>query len=562
MTSGRAVLARLVGISAPPWGRLVAAFALGLGGAAATIGLMAGSGYVVGRAALRPGLGAIAGVLALVEVMAFVRAPLRYGERLVVHDAALRALAGWRVWLYDRLEPLSPAGLAGLRSGDLLTRAVDDVDSLQDLYVRGLVPAAVAVGAGVLGTVVVAVVLPAAGAVLGVCLLAALTLGPLAALGARRVAPAELELRAALAADTVDLLRGAPDLLAFGADAALVARVERADRAVAAGERRRAWWAGAASGVVTLAVGAAVVGTLALAVDALAHHHLDAVMVAVLPLAALGAFEPVPPVLAAALHGAEVTAAGRRLLALEVPPPVRDPASPLPPPAGCPEIAFEDATLRYHPGLPPALDGVDLALAPGSRTVVTGASGSGKTSLIHALLRFWPLESGRVRAGAVDLDRLAQADARRLVALGDQHARVFSWSLRRNLVLGRPGATDAEVARAVRLAQLDDLVDTLPRGLDTPLGEEGAQVSGGERRRIALARALLAERPVLVLDEPTAGLDADTAARVWAGLLADADGGTPRTLLVATHQRTGLESLPAVVLESGRVVERRPPAGA
>jgi len=152
-------LRRVLAEPGTPYGRLALAGLLGLGSAAATIGLLAGSGYVLGRAALRPGLGAIAGILAIVEVLAFVRGPLRYAERLVGHDAALRALTRWRVWLYDCLTPRVPAALAGWRSGDLLTRAVDDVDSLQDLYLRTLLPLAIAVGAGIVGVVAVGVIL-------------------------------------------------------------------------------------------------------------------------------------------------------------------------------------------------------------------------------------------------------------------------------------------------------------------------------------------------------------------------------------------------------------------
>jgi thiol reductant ABC exporter CydC subunit len=556
VSDGLTVLRRLVRVSAPPWGRLLAATAFGVAGAAATIGLMAGSGYVVGRAAFRPGLGAIAGILALVEVMAFLRAPLRYEERLVVHDAAFRALTAWRVWLYDRLEPLSPAGLSRFRSGDLLTRAVEDVDSLQDLYVRALAPVAIAIAGSVLGVVVVALVLPAAGAVLAACIAVALVAGPLLALTARHAGAEELELRAELAADTVDLLQGAPDLLAFGADGAALDRVTAADEALSRLARRRAVWAGAASAVVLLAIGAAVLGVLIVGIDALRGHQLHPALLAVLPLAVIGTFEPVPAVLAAALHVSDVTAAGRRLLELDVAPPVTDPQHPKTVPAGCPEIAFEGARLRYADDAPWALDGVDLPLAPGSRTVVVGPSGAGKTSLVNALLRFWPLADGRVRADDVDLAEVAQTDARTLVGLSDQHARLFSWSLRRNIALGRPDATDKEIDEVVRRAQLGQFVDSLPDGLETPVGEQGAQVSGGQRRRIALARALLTSAPLLVLDEPTAGLDEETADRLLTDVLAATGRGADeaQSLLVITHDRRGLESLPTVSLDGGRVV--------
>lgn len=552
MSNPLTVLRRLIEVSPPPWRRLLAATGLGLAGAAFTLGLLAGSGYVVGRAAFRPGLGAIAGLLALVEVMAFLRAPARYGERLVVHDAAFRALARWRVWLYDKLEPLSPAGLASFRRGDLLTRAVEDVDSLQDLYVRALTPAAIAVAAAVLGVVVVAVILPAAGLVLAICLALALVVGPVLAVVARRTGPDELAARAEVTSCTVDLLRAAPDLLAFGGHSDLLARIEEADATAQRAAMRRAWWSGAGSATILLLVGAAVVGVLAVGADAVHHHHLDPVMLAVLPLAALGAFEPIPPVLAAALHASSVTEAGRRLLAFDVAAPVAEPEYPVAPPDGCPSFAFDDVSLRYTDDGAPALDGVTLTLAPGSRTVVTGASGSGKSSLVNALLRFWPLESGTLRAGDVRFDDMNQGDARRLVALGDQHARLFSGTLRRNITMSRADATAAEVDEVVDRAQLREFVSSLPQGLDTAVGEDGVQLSGGQRRRVAVARALLAAGPLLVLDEPTAGLDDAAAARLMANVLASA-GPAGRTLLVLSHDRRGLDAIATRHMANGRL---------
>ena len=333
--AGTTVLRRLVRISAPPWGRLALAALLGVAAAMATVGLLAGSGYVVDRAAFRPGLGAIAGLLAAVEVLAFLRGPLRYGERLVAHDAAFRALTGWRVWLYDRLEPLAPAGLRAWRSGDLLSRAIEDVDTLQDLYLRGLLPVVVTVAAATLAVVVVGVLLPVAGLVLAATLLVAVVATPLIAVATRPARGREAALRGELAAEVVDLVQGAPELVAFGREPELLDRVDAAEQELARLARRRALTAGATSAMVTLCVGAAVVGVLAVGIRAVHAHHLSAVMLAVLPLAAIGAFETVPAVAMAALRTGDVVAAGRRLLALEaVPVPVTDPSRPRRSPAG------------------------------------------------------------------------------------------------------------------------------------------------------------------------------------------------------------------------------------
>ncbi|HXA72855.1 MAG TPA: ABC transporter transmembrane domain-containing protein, partial [Acidimicrobiales bacterium] len=271
MRPPRGALRRVLGEFGAPYGRLAGAGLLGLASAAATIGLLAGSGYLVGRAALRPGLDAIVGLLAAVEVLAFLRGPLRYAERLVGHDAALRALTGWRVWLYDRLAPRVPAALSGWRSGDLLARAIGDVDALQDLYLRTLLPVTIAVGAAVIGIVAVGLILPWAALALGVSLAVALVLPAL--LTWRRSGDDEMaELAGSLSAHVVDALEGAPELLAFGADGAALERIEVLGARADALERHHARIAAGSALVIQFCLAVAVTTVLALGVAAV-HDH-------------------------------------------------------------------------------------------------------------------------------------------------------------------------------------------------------------------------------------------------------------------------------------------------
>jgi thiol reductant ABC exporter CydC subunit len=529
---------------------------LGLAAAAATIGLLAGSGYVVGRAALRPGLSALVGILAAVEVLAFLRGPLRYAERLVGHDAALRALTRWRLWLYDTLAPRVPAALAGWRSGDLLARAIDDVDALQDLYLRTLLPVAIATGAAAIGTVAVGLILPWAALALGLPLLVALIVPAL--LTWRRSGDEEVaDLAGSLSAQVVDALAGAPELLAFGADARFLGAVEDLGRRSDALAGRHTRLGTAATLLIQACLAVAVTGVLATGVAAVHAHHLGQVMVAVLPLAALATFETIPGVPQAVARSLEVRAAARRLFALEdVPVPVTDPDHPSAAPAGVPEVAFTDAALRYGPGLPRALDHVSLHVPPGARVAVTGSSGAGKSSLVTALLRYWPLEDGTLSLGGTDVQDLRQADTRATGALADQRAQMFAGTVRSNLVLGRADATDAEIAGALEAARLRAWVATLPQGLDTPVGEDGVALSGGERRRLAVARALLAPGPVLLLDEPTSGLDPALADELLASVLAAAG---ERSVLLITHRaHEAARCDAAVTLEAGRLVPPQP----
>ncbi len=554
MSRARGPLRRVLAEPGTPYGRLAFAGLLGLLAAAATIGLLAGSGYVVGRAALEPGLSALVGILAAVEVLAFLRGPLRYAERLVGHDAALRALTRWRLWLYDCLSPRVPAALAGWRSGDLLAHAIDDVDALQDLYLRTLLPVAIATGAAAIGTVAVGVILPWAALALGIPLLIALTVPAL--LTWRRAGDAEVAaLAGSLSAQVVDALAGAPELLAFGADAPFLHAVEDLGDRSDALQRRHAQLGTGTTLLMQVCLGAAVTAVLAVGVSAVHAHHLGQVMVAVLPLAAFATFETVPGVPLAVARSLEVRAAAERLFALEdVPVPVVDPTHPSGLAPGAPALAFAGAALRYGAGLPRALDGVSLRVPPGARVAVTGSSGAGKSSLVTALLRYWPLEAGTLTIGGTDVEELRQADARAACALADQRAQLFAGTLRSNLVLGRPDATNEEIADALKAAGLTAWVAALPAELETPVGEAGVTLSGGERRRLAVARALLAPGGVLVLDEPTSGLDPALADEVLQGVLGAAAAGERSILLITHRAHEASRCDETVMLEGGRVV--------
>ena len=553
LPSAASTLAQLFEIAGAPWRRLVASTALGTAAAAATIALMACSGALIDRAAQRPALYTLTVLMAAVQLLALCRAPLRYGERLVSHDAALRSVSTLRLWLYDVLEPRLPAALGRWQRGDLLAAATGDLRRVEGLYQRSVAPLIVAVASALVATAVEAAVCPAAGLVLGAGLVVALGAScSLAWARGRGSGSREALLRADLASVALELIEGAPDLIAYGATSAYLDRVQAGDAALTTLARRRAWTAGLAGSISVAVLGATVVGLGAVGIPAVSAHRMPAFMLAVLPLVALGAFDVVRPAADAVRDLPEDLAAARRLTGVtQVPVPVADPVHPAPAVQQF-DLAVDRLSLRYAADAPWALDGVSFSVPSGSMVALVGESGAGKTSVVHALLRFWSAEHGTVSIGGVPSDQLAQSSVRAAMGWVAQDSHLFHTSIRANIALARPDATDDEILAAARTAQLGPWIDSLPAGIETPVGEAGALVSGGQRQRIALARAVLAGPRVLMLDEPTAGLDHRTGERLLRDLLAAADG---RTVLLITHREEELRHADAVVrLREGRVL--------
>ena len=559
-THDRGPLSQILRIGAPDLRRFLLGTVLGTAAALCTVGLLACSGALIDKAALRPPIYTLTLLMAAVQLLALGRGPLRYAERLVSHDAALESLGRVRLWVYDQIGPRSPAGVASWRNGDLLSRATADVDLLQDAYLRGVAPLLVA---GLTTTVTVAAitcVLPAAGGVLAIFLLGGTLLAGLLSWSCRRwTGPGGGALRGELGADTVELLTAAPDLVAMGRDTEYLERALAGADQLERRARRQAWADGTTNALVVACTGAAVIGLLVVATRAVAAHQMPGFMIAVLPLAALGAFEVVAPAADAVAQLADHREAAARLVGLEdLPVPVTDPAtpSPLPDDAG---VGLDGAVLRYDPHGPTALDGLSLDVPEGRHVAVVGPSGSGKSSIVNVLLRFWELESGTARLGTTPLTELSQAGVTRRIAWVDQDAHLFPTTIGGNIAVGRPGATATELAEAARRAQLGPWIDSLPQGMDTPVGERGSQLSGGQRQRVALARALLAGAPVLVLDEPTAGLDRGTAQRLLDDVVTASDG---ITVVYITHRSEELAPFDEVaVVDAGRVVDGYRPDG-
>ena len=539
-------LPALLRLGSAPRGRFALAAVLGALTVLFGVGLMATAGYLISRAAERPAILALMTAIVAVRFFGLGRPIIRYLERLASHDLALRVLARVRVRFYERIEPLAPAQLDCYRKGDLLSRMVADVDASQNLYLRGLEPPVVALLAGAASVGAAAAFLPAAGLVLAAGLLAGgLAVPALSGAIAARAGRRQVAVRGDLSAELVELIGGAPELLAFGADQARLARVRAADSRLVSLARRDALATGVGDGLGLAVTGLTVTGVLALAVEASADGRLSRVLIAVLALLALASFEAVTPLGDGARALSATLAAGRRILALTTADAaIRDPSDPAPAPDWPFAIALEDVSAIYPGQRRPALDGLDLRLEPGERVALVGPSGAGKTTVTNLLLRFLDPEQGRVTLGGRDLREYRQADVRRTIALAGQDSHLFTASIRDNVALARPQASDWEIEQALRRARIWDWICRLPDGLGTTVGEQGRELSGGQRQRIVLARALLAGAPMLVLDEPTAHLDPGTASELMRDVFSALHD---RTVLLITHRTEGLEHVDRVL---------------
>ena len=553
--SGFGALARAVRLAGGGRRRLAVSLLAGVVAAGAGIALLAVSGYLISRAAERPTVLALAVPIVVVRSLVIARALGRYTERLLSHDVALRILARTRRTVYDRLIPLVPGGLVRMRGGDLLGRIVGDVDAMQHLYVSGLGPPAVALVITAAAAGAAGAILPMAGLVLAVILgIGALGLPLMAGLAGRRAGRRQAPARAALGSEVLESLQLAPELAAYGLVDDRVRRVRAADHDLAKEARSDAAIGAASAGLVAALAGLAAAAMLAVGAPAVRDGRMDGVLLAALALLALASVEALAPLPEAARRLAATVTAARRIEEVTLAPaPVLDPAAPLPVPAA-PALSLEGARLRHGADEAWVLDGVDLRLDPGRRIAIVGPSGSGKTTIAEVLVRFRGLDAGRATLDGRDIGLFGADDVRQRVRLCEQAAHLFTGSIRDNVLIGRPGASDDDVRSALVTVGLHDWIADLPHGIDTQVGEAGAEVSGGQRSRIALARVVISEAPVMILDEPAAHLDPSSARDLIDRIVASSP---VRSILLITHSPIGLESFDEVlVLEDGRVVER------
>jgi ATP-binding cassette subfamily C protein CydCD len=525
--------------------RLLLAWAAGSGALASGVALTATSAWLISTAALHPPVLTLMVAIVAVRAFGLSKGLLRYTERLVSHDVALRLLGDLRVRVWQALVRIGPAASARLRRGDLLSRLVTDVDAQQEVLVRGVLPIASALTVGAATGAGLAVVVPGAGLALFAGLTVAGLVAPLVAAGTARTAQRRTtDLQAEVISGTVELLQAAPDLLCLGAVEPRQRELARYEAELTRTLRRCALARGAGLGLSTLAIGFATIGCAAAGIAALAHG-LPGPLLALLVLTPLAAAELVTGLPEAAQRLLGASDAARRLAELErLPATAAEPSAPgLMPPGR--SLRAVRLAVRW-PGAPAdTVSDVNLAIGPSRRLALTGPSGGGKSTVLAALMRTLEPSAGAIYSDQLDTRRCTGEDVRSRISWCGPDTHLFDSTLRENLRLAAPKASEHELVTALRRARLGSWLDRLPDGLDTRLGAHGTPVSGGERQRLGLARALLADRPVWLLDEPTAHLDDPTATALAQELLSHT---ADRAALIVTHRPAHLPGLPVVSL--------------
>jgi thiol reductant ABC exporter CydC subunit len=574
----RGTVGRLLRLVAPFARRMGLAALLGFATIGSSIGLMTTAAYIIAKAALRPSIAELQVAIVGVRFFGIARGGFRYLERLVSHQVTFRLLARLRVWFYAALEPLAPARLVHYRSGDLLARIVADVETLQNFYLRVLAPPAVAVLVALLAAILVGSFHPAlAGTLLAFLFAAGVGLPLLTQAWSRPVGRQLVQVRAELGSTVVDGIQGIAELLAYGQADRHQNQVRNLSRDLGALQGRMAALGGLNSALSGMLMNLATLAALLVAIPLVRSAQLDGVYLALLVMAVMSSFEAVLPLPSAFQYLENSLAAARRLFEIVDVEPAVDQGigevgsgelgSGERPPAATPQfpnspipqfptynLHVQNLRFAYEAGGPPALDGISFDLPQGGYLAVVGPSGAGKTTLARLLLRFWDYSSGCILLGSQDLRAYGQEEVRRQIAVVSQDTYLFNATVRENLLLARPEADEAEMVAAMQQAQIHEFVQSLPQGYDTWIGEQGLRLSGGQRQRLAIARALLKDAPILLLDEPTANLDALTGREVMRALQ---DLMAGRTSLLITHRLMGLEAADEVlVLAAGRIVER------
>ncbi|SBS33335.1 putative ABC transporter ATP-binding protein [Marinomonas spartinae] len=546
----------LINISRPYLGWMMAGVFLATTVILANVALLSVSGWFITAMAISGLTGAAINYFtpaAAIRGLAILRTAGRYLERLITHEATFRLLAGLRQWFFEKLEPLAPARLQYYQGGDLLSRIRADIDSLENAYLRLFTPSLAALLASILMVIFLLFWNPAIALtnlvgllIVGIALpWAALHLG---ANSGQRI----VEARSVLRQRVSETVRGLAEITLYGDSQQRIDSIQQENKELVAPQRQQNRINASSTSLNGLFSQLTWLAMIVIAIPLVQSGQLDGPELVMLAFFGMASFEAVTTLPAAFLALGETRSAARRILDLvDAEPAVSDPIEPCAAPEQF-DIQFDAVCFRYPQNTQPALQEVSFRLKQGEKLAIQGASGSGKTSLTQLLLKFWAADSGQISIGEANLENLTGDTVRKLCSVVSQQVHLFNTTLAANLYLAKPNATHDELVEACRAAAILDDILTLPEGFDTEVGEAATRLSGGQIRRIGIARALLKDAPIVILDEPTEGLDAATEQQVTQALARLLQG---RTAIIITH-RPQLLTLAdhRLMMDNGRIM--------
>jgi ATP-binding cassette, subfamily C, bacterial CydC len=531
---------------------MAAAVALGSFTILASVGLMGTSGYLISRAALRPPILDLMLAIVAVRFFGLGRAAVRYAERIVSHDLTFRLLLRLRCWLYGRLESVIPSERIGFHSGDLLARLVSDVETMQNLYLRVASPLIVAGVTTVIATGLLWLIEPAAAVILLLGLILHGLALPVATLHlGRKTAADQILARAELQRHLVDSLAGIEELITLGIEGNRQEEHDRIVSRLSRPQRHQSLIAAFRDFLSCLLTWSTVIGIISVSITKIQAGQFDGLLLGAAAFGTLASFEAVQMLPHAFQYLEQAGEASRRICSVarqKAERPLAKNTNRIP---EIPTLSFRNVSFTFPGALRLALDRVSFDLPFGSKTAIIGLSGAGKSTIVQLLCRFIDPQEGRILLGGHSLLKYSVDELRQQLAVVLQHPHLFNTTIRENLLLARPEATNSELTAILEKVNLGPVIRALPDGLDTMVGSEGLKFSGGERQRLAIAQALLKNAPIFVLDEATAHLDIETEREILESIY---NFTADRTLVVISHRPEVLSRMDRVLtLRDGRL---------
>ncbi|NMW21886.1 MAG: thiol reductant ABC exporter subunit CydC [Chlorobiaceae bacterium] len=543
---------RLTTLVKPYFWWMALAALIGFATTGSGIGLLMTAGYIIAKAALQPPAATLELSILGVRVFGLARGVLRYAERLISHNITFKILAKLRLWFYDAIEPLAPARLMHFKSGDLLQRIVDDIQSLENIYTRVLGPPLTAMlVAALMWFLLGSFSLQAAMLILLFHLLAGIGVPLLTKWLSRGLSVGIMNHKTSQQILALDLFQGIGELQLYGKLPGHLAEMRSMEKSKLMLQRNNALIEGMHDSLTGMLMNGAVIAILWSLIPAVSIGGLNGMSLAVITLAVIASFEPFLPLPATVKHLEADKHAGERLFEiLDAKPETTAPVTPLPFPSKEHTIKIEKLSFTYPGSSMKALDRLSFTIFPGEHIAIVGPSGAGKSTITSLFMRFWNSNEGSITIGGHNISLFDPEELRRNIALVSQRTYLFAETIRENLLLAGPEATDDDLKKALTAAGLDHFTSKL----DEWCGQHGMKLSGGERQRIAIARILLQSAPIMILDEATANLDGVTEREVTETLNTISAG---KTLMTITHRLKAMEQYDRIlVLEKGKIVEQ------